>query len=298
MRDEQITFWSDGLKLDGRLFMPDEFDGSAPSPLIMVCPGFTGLCAIHPARFARYLTARGHWCMGFDYRGFAASEGERGRVLLEEQVRDIMHAAAFASADDRVDADRIVLLGWGMGAGLALDAARRLEGIAGVAAVNGFYVGERVQRAHRGDEGYRRFRAAVAAERVGRARTGEAKRGDPFEIYPLDRQSRQYVDAELRRYADYDTEGYSWELADALLGWDVEAHASRMALPLLVAHGDQNKLHPTSEARSLYDAYAGPKQLYWLEGAGHTEFMTDDDPNFQALAGRIEAWIVELVGRG
>jgi hypothetical protein len=28
---------------------------------------------------------------GFDYRGFADNEGEKGGVLLEEQLRDIKH---------------------------------------------------------------------------------------------------------------------------------------------------------------------------------------------------------------
>jgi alpha-beta hydrolase superfamily lysophospholipase len=296
MRDESVQFFSDGLRLSGGFFWPDG-QVTHPRPLVIACSGFTGLMSIHPARFARFLTGRGRACFGFDYRGFADSGGQRGRVLLEEQVRDILHACAFASADPRVAADRVFLLGWGMGAGLVLDAARALPGVAGVIAVNGFYCGERVQRAHRGEQGLRAFRERVDAERARRAATGRAEMVDPFEIYPLDAQSREYVDAVLRKTPNYEAERYSMELADSLLRWNPQAYASKMRIPLLLAHGTENRLHPPAEAESLYAAYGGPKSLYFIEGAGHTEFMHDEDPRFQALAERIADWLDERLGR-
>lgn len=291
MRSETITFYSDGLRLDGRLFLPDRDEENSPQPLIVICSGFTGLCSIHPARFARSLTQRGHACFGFDYRGFGASEGERGRVLLEEQVRDILHAVAAITSDERVDAGRVILMGWGMAAGLVLDAGRQLDGVIGLIAANGFFNGDRVQRAHRNDAEYRAFRAEVARERAERARTGRSRRCDPFDLYPLDPQSREYVDAVLRKTPDYDAASYSFELADSLLRWNVEAHAPQMRTPLLIVHGDQNRLHPVGEAESLHAAYGGPKDLFWLRRAGHTEFMRDEDPTFQRLAGHIEQWV-------
>jgi len=293
MRTETTTFFSDGLALSGAFFTPDDDGPNIAGPIVIPCSGFTGLRDIHPARFARFLTARGHRCFGFDYRGFADSEGPRGRVLLEEQVRDIVHAAAFVAGDERVDARRIVLLGWGMGAGLVLDAARLVRGVVGVAAVNGFYNGDRVQRAHRDPDAYERFLRTVDEERTARAQTGRAGQTDPFDIYPLDPQSRRYVDEVLRRAEGYDAEPYSYELADSLLRWNVEAHAPNMRIPLLVAHGDKNRLHPVDAATSLFEAWAGPKELFWLENAGHTEFMHDDDPKFQALGARIERWLTD-----
>lgn len=297
MHTEETTFYSDGLKLSGSFYLPDSGQ-DGPRPLVIACSGFTGLNSIHPARFARYLTKHGFLCFGFDYRGFAKSEGERGRVILEEQVRDVIHATAFAVNDPRADAGRIVLLGWGMGAGLVLDAARERPGLAGIVAINGFYCGRRVQVAHRGEEGYRRFREAVV-EQLGRhAHTGEREEIEPFEAYPLDPQSKFYVDTVLRQNADYETTGYFYELANSLLRWHPEAYAPYMSTPILIAHGDRNELHPTIEAVSLLRVYAGPKQLYWIEGAGHTEFMHDDNPRFQALGARIVGWLNELFGNG
>lgn len=294
MIEEQVQFYSDGLKLAGTFYWPDGA-GEEPGPITIACSGFTGLRRIHPARFARFLTSRGHACFGFDYRGFADSEGPRGRVLLEEQVRDIMHAAAYVSGESRVDERRMLLLGWGMGAGLVLDAARMLLGVVGVIAVNGFYNGARVQRAHRGDDGFRAFCLQVGAERRERVRSGKAAMVDPFDIYPLDAQSREYVDNVLRKTPQYDAERYSMELADSLLRWDPESQARDMEVPLLIAHGTENRLHPPGEAEALHAAYGGPKTLFWLETAGHTEFMHDEDPKFQLLAGRIGNWISQRV---
>jgi fermentation-respiration switch protein FrsA (DUF1100 family) len=51
--------------------------------------------------------------------------------------------------------------------------------------------------------------------------------------------------------------------------------------PIFIAHGDQNALHPVEEAKSLYEKYPGPKQLYWIPNAGHTEWMLDESPSIR-----------------
>jgi pimeloyl-ACP methyl ester carboxylesterase len=65
--------------------------------------------------------------------------------------------------------------------------------------------------------------------------------------------------------------------------------------PLLVLHGECNALHPPGEAKSLHDKYPGPKTLHWIPNAGHTEWMLDDNPTFQATMSRMQAWIEDLV---
>lgn len=295
MQTEEVTFYSDGLKLNGAFHRPDEFDASVEHPLVIPCSGFTGLRNIHPERFARFLTNHGYLCFAFDYRGFGNSEGVRRRVILEEQVRDVLHAVGFAEANPQVNADRLILLGWGMGAGVVLDAARELLGLVGLIAVNGFYSGKRIQQSHHTTSGFLEFRDRVRAEYASRARSGEVRWDDPFYYYPLDEDSRNYVENVLRKQPGYDVEHYSGELADSLLRWYPEAHAPHMRTPLLIAHGTRNALHPFTEAEALFSAYGGPKELYCIEGAGHTEWMFDDNPHFQALGGRIVRWLERLL---
>jgi hypothetical protein len=289
------SFFSDGVRLEGCLYLPEPGDAAPGRPLVVACSGFTGLRTIHPERFARSLTRRGYPCFGFDYRGFAPSGGAPRRVLLEEQVRDIRAAATFASEMPEVDGAPVVLLGWGMGGGLILSAASEVPRLAGLVCVNGFYNGRRVQRALRGEAGYRRFLDWVIEERRAAVRSAEPRTADPFDIYPLDPVSRTYVDDVLRPHEGYQGHGYDTCLADSLLGFAPEEQLGELeAIPLLVAHGDQNALHPVGEAESLHRRYPGRKELYWIEGGGHTEFMHDENPLYRGLAERIATWLDRL----
>ena len=103
----------------------------------MTCSGFQGLKTIHPARFARAFTARGYTCFGFDDRGYGTSEGESGTV--DEFIRDIANALSSLSVHPAARDRKIVLMGWGMGAGMILEASRVAPCIAALVAMNGFY---------------------------------------------------------------------------------------------------------------------------------------------------------------
>lgn len=257
------------------------------------CSGFTGLRDIHPARFSRALTARGYACFTFDYRGFADSEGKRNHVVLTEQVRDIQAAVAYASADDRLDERRIVLLGWGLAAGLVIEAGWALPGLRGLISINGFYDGLRWQAAHRTPAELRAFVERVRQDRIHSARTGESLSVDPFDIHPLDEASRGYVEGVLMAVRGYESEGYYVDFAKSLLAWKPEALAAEYTLPILIAHGEDNDLYPLSEALSLYRKWNGEKSLYRIPGAGHTEWMHDDNAHFIALAATIANWLDE-----
>jgi hypothetical protein len=293
MIENERTFYSDGVALRGAFYVPG--GGADPArPLVVPCSGFTGLRRIHPERFARSLTARGYTCFAFDYRGLPPSAGEVGRVSLEEQIRDIRNAAAYAASDAELGARRVVLLGWGMAGGMVLPAARNLPGVAGLIAANGFYDASRVQRALRGDDGWATFLAWLAEERAAATRSAEARTCDPFFVYPLDPVSKKYVDGVLRAVPGYEGDTVYTTFADSLLDFAPERDLDHLAdVPLLIAHGQRNALHPVQEPESLHARYPGPKELYWIDG-GHTEWMDDEDPRYVALAERIVKWLGSL----
>jgi len=291
VRSLQQHFYSDGLRLDGQFYVPDDFSPGQRRPLVIACSGFTGMRKIHPERFARWLTQRGYVCFGFDYRGYGKSEGPRFRVVIEEQVRDIRNAISVAAASKLVDHENIFLLGWAMGGGLVLDTARELDGLRGICAVNGLYDGALFQLAHRGADGLGSLRRRIRDERFRRATTGIAEYVDPFDVYPLDDLTRQYVTASLEPVEGYEATVCSFELAESLLRWSVLPTVPDLRLPLFVAHGDRNELHPTEQLTELRKQYGGPIEVLWLEGAGHTEWMHDDDPIFAYLCNRLHSWI-------
>lgn len=290
VQEEAHRFFSDGLDLSGKFFLPDS-GGEEPRALVVPCSGFTGLMDFHPARFGRVLSAHGLISFGFDYRGFGDSEGQRGRVILEEQVRDIQHAVAFAATNERVDPSRIFLLGWGMAAGLVLAAGRHLPGIRGLLCLNGFYSGRRLYESHRTTDELAALDTEIRDERRERAVTGKARWVDPFSFYMLDEVSVGYVDEVLRATPGYEGGLFSFELADSLLNWEPDVYAPGYRLPLLIAHGTENHLHPVEEAWRLYVEYGGPRELHLLEGVGHTEWMLDHDPVFLGLGEKVAQWI-------
>ena len=79
-----------------------------------------------------------------DGREFGKSGGEPGRVLLREQIRDIENAGIYLSLQDEAEGKDIVLAGWGMGAGLLLEAADEVPRQAGLVSINGFCNGRRL----------------------------------------------------------------------------------------------------------------------------------------------------------
>ena len=283
-------FFSDNLQLEGYYYEADR-GSDAAKPIILTCSGFTGLARIHPERYARAFTKKGYPCFGFDYRGFGNSQGAVGQVLLDEQIRDIANAVEFVSQKAGAENRKIVLAGWGMGAGLILKSALLTDKIAGLVLMNGFYNNVRVQKALRSASGYQKFQGWLNQQRA-QVIQGQAKADlDPFDIYPLDPVSKDYVDSVLRK-----TPGYgltcSVSFADSLLSFDAEAGVESLAhIPTLVAHGADNALHPVLEAQSIFDRLSGDKELFLLEGAGHTEWMLDDNPLFIKFSNTIEEWI-------
>ena len=288
MIEHQQSFFSDGVRLAGTFYFPDTVEPGRP--VLLFCSGFMGLKRIHPERFARFFVPRGYPCFGFDYRGFGDSDGAPGAVLVEEQVRDIANAVACVRAEPRLAGRKLVLGGWGMGGGLVLEAAR-LVTVDALICVNGFYDAVRVQRRLRGEPGWQAFLAKLAAMRGEASRSGVVPQVDPFDIYPLDAVTQTYVDDVLRRVPGF---GGSVHLgfADSLLSFAPQGKLAALEqIPLLIAHGDGNALHPPEEAERLHAAYPGTKELYWLAGAGHTEWMLDDHPLFKRLAERLAAWV-------
>lgn len=105
MKSTPTEFCSDQLRIDANFYHEDACLRD-DAPVVVGCSGYTGLMNIHPERFARALTPRGHLCFGFDYRGFGKSEGTPRHVTTEEQARDITHAIDCQRCAKRVSKDR------------------------------------------------------------------------------------------------------------------------------------------------------------------------------------------------
>lgn len=293
MQHRPIHFFSDRCRLDGDLYLPD---GPADRPLaaVVVASGYTGLKDIHPARFARALVPHGYACLAFDYRGHGYSEGERGRLVPQEQVEDVRSAVSFLAAQPEVDAARIGLVGWALGGGVVLAEAADDLRVAAVALCNAIGDGDRSVRFQHDDDSWGRLQADLVRDRTERVLSGRSRAVSPFHIVRLDRDTRTdgYVGQELYKTPGYASADITLESADAYMRFRPEDSAHRIApRPLLLIHGAENRLHSPEESRSIYALAKEPKQIVELEGAGHTEYMFDEHPTFQRLSGTVREFL-------
>lgn len=295
MRETPTSFFSDGLRLTGTIYEPDT-PSSGPRPAVIVASGYLGLNAICPRLFAGPLTEAGFTVFGFDYRGTGESEGVSGRILLHEEVRDIINAVTHLRLQEGVDPERIALLGWGMGAGIVVEAAAYDQRVAAVLALNGFYNGRRFLMYRHGPEGFERVLQTVEEDRVLRVTTGRGRFSNPYEVYPLDDATYAEVRLRLEPVPRYGPPT-AVELAESLLMFEPEALVDRIApRPLFIGHGKDNALHPAAEAEALLSRALEPKTVYWIDGK-HNDFMHHEHPQFRALVSAMVEWLHERLHR-
>jgi pimeloyl-ACP methyl ester carboxylesterase len=288
MERRPVAFFSNGLRLDGDLYLPDTERGKAGWPAVVACSGYQGLKGLHPARFARALTPLGYACLAFDYRGFGWSEGERGRLVPQEQVEDVRSGVSLLETLEDIDSNRIGLIGWALGGGVVVQEAADDPRVRAVVAINGIGDGARATRYAHSEESWRDLQERIADDRRTRALRSRSKLVDPFLVVRLDEVTRGYVDSELFTTTGFGSQ-VTLESAEALLRFRPEESVHRISpRPLLLIHGAENELHSPAEAHALFERAGEPKQMVLLEGLGHTEWMFDDHPEFRAL--------IEIIG--
>lgn len=300
IQEESVTsrplpFFSSGLRLDADLHLPDDGGAGAPHPVVIPSSGYQGLKVIHPERFARALTARGYAVLAFDYRGFGLSEGERGRLVPQEWAEDLRAAVDRAASTEKLDAERIGLLGWGMGGGVVVAEAAEDPRVKAVACCNGIADGTRSTRNMHDEHTWNSLLRRIGGDRGHRTTTGRSEITDPWDIVRLNLDDRTdgYVGEELYKAPGFGS-GVTLESADYLLRFSPERVVERISpRPLLIVHGAENQLHKAVEARSLYEHAAEPKRLELLEGRGHTEWMFDSDPTFTHVVEQLDSFYAD-----
>jgi predicted acyl esterase len=115
-----------------------------PVPVIVLCHGFCGIQELLLPRFAEAFVLAGYAAVTFDYRGFGASGGERGRLVPSMQIEDIHTVVDFVRALPEIDAARVGLWGTSLGGGHVLGAASGDPSIKAVVSQLGFADGEQV----------------------------------------------------------------------------------------------------------------------------------------------------------
>ena len=111
MKTRVVHFYSEGSKLEGDYFLPDDQKPGERRPGIVLCHGYSGIRQAILPDYAKLFAAAGYVALSFDYRGFGGSEGPKWRIMALEQIDDIRNAITFLEAQAEVDPDRIGV--WG-----------------------------------------------------------------------------------------------------------------------------------------------------------------------------------------
>jgi len=121
------TYPSDGLRVKGRLYLPDQ-EGRRPV-VIFNHDGISGISREHHLSSLR-LARRGYVVFSPSYRG---EDGSEGMVeIAKGEVRDVLNVLPLLSGLPQADPEKIAMVGASHGALISLLAASREPRIAGV----------------------------------------------------------------------------------------------------------------------------------------------------------------------
>jgi pimeloyl-ACP methyl ester carboxylesterase len=292
MRTTDLSFFSDGIRLNAKLFQPKIFSSERRIPLI-ICSGYTGLVSSYPTLLAHYLCSQNYSVLGFDYRGQGGSEGIRDRIIFEEQVNDVRNAVHFLKSNQEVDTSQgIGLVGWGMGAALAIYAAYRNSNISRIACINGFYDGERFYQYALSDQERSRLEQESQNASLSSSLQGTDTYVDPFKVYPVDSATMQIVKDKLWEDENF-TQKVSIEFFESIRRMNALQLASSLEAPIFIAHGSKNPLHPLFESDRLKARVAPPSTFYQIEGT-HNDFMDYQHPELERLCQGLGDWFSEV----
>src|SRR5215212_7336995 len=110
-----VSFYSEGVRLAGDLFLPDDLRSGETRAGIVLCHGYTGVRNLYLPEVARILNGAGYVVPTFDYKGWGDSEGPRARLAPYSRVADVQAALSFLAAQEEADPARLGIYGTSYG---------------------------------------------------------------------------------------------------------------------------------------------------------------------------------------
>jgi uncharacterized protein len=266
-----VSFYSEGVKLAGDLFLPVDVKSGVRRAGIVLCHGYTGVRSIYLPDNARVLAEAGYVVMSFDYKGWGDSEGPKSRLAPYSRVADVQAALTFLGAQPEVDAARLGIYGTSYGGATVVFVAAVDLRVRCVVSVVGVGNGARWMRSVRRPDEYHDLLTRAAADRDKRVLTGVSDLADRNEVLLPDRQSAE-LGAAARRDNPAAVTQLPLEFVDDTLGFNPEWIVDRIApRPVLFITTDDDRLVPPQESEAMFARAGEPKKLVILKGFGHYE---------------------------
>src|SRR3989449_5904804 len=186
-----VTFYSEGVKLDGDVYVPDDVRPREKRAGIVLCHGYTGVKDIYLPDNARALNKAGYVAMVFDYKGWGASDGPRTRLAPYSRVADVQAALTFLGTLPQVDPQRLGIYGTSYGGATVVWVGAVDPRVRCVVSVVGIGNGRRWMRSVRRPDEFHDLLARARQDRARRAVEGKSEFVAREEILLPDRQSAE-----------------------------------------------------------------------------------------------------------
>ncbi len=293
MREEHISFYSEGVKIAGIMRLPDVTDGQFPA--IVQGPGWLGLkdAGLY-LRYHNALTEAGFAVLIFDYRGFGDSEGANDILLPAMQLEDLINAVTYLTTRDDIDADNIGAFGsGGTGGGNSIMLAAHDARVS--CAVSQVPVADGEDWLHRMRSEYEwiDFQASLEADAKQRVLTGEGKKVHPREgiMVPTPERRKTTIKKDVDgRIPDE----VLLRSAEAILQYKpIDVVHKVPALLVIAVEGDATT--PTDHAIALYDEAVEPKKLIMQR---HTTHYAAYEAYGDQVTPAIVEWFQDHMNRG
>jgi dipeptidyl aminopeptidase/acylaminoacyl peptidase len=263
MEKRTVTFFSEGTRLEGDLFLPAGLKAGEQRPGIVLCHGFTGLRAGILPDYAKVFVEAGFVALTFDYRGFGGSQGTKWRLIPLEQIDDIRNAITYLQGQPEVDAERIGLWGTSFGGGHAPYTAGIDSRVKAAVGQVGFGDGERLILDSRGYADRVRLRQQLQEDQHRRVREGTGGTLDAIAILNA-AQTRAFLEPLLKDYPAMKCE-LSWETVEKTLEYKPINVVDKISpRPLLLIGARDDDTCPIEGYEKLYERAGEPKKLVVL----------------------------------
>ena len=295
MRTEEVTYYSEGARIAALWRTPDSSSGEKLRAIIQG-PGWLGLRdAKLYVRYHEALTAAGFGVLIIDYRGFGASEGDRGRLSPRDQLQDLINGVTYLTTREDVDADAIGVFGsGGTGGGNAVLLAAADPRVR--VAVSQLPVADGSDWLHRmrPEHEWLSFVKMLDEDRRDRVLLGKGRLVHPREeiMVPTPERKATKVKADVD---DRIPTAVPLSAADEILEYRPIDAAKRLRTPLLVVAVEGDATTPTDHAVSIYEEARGPRKLLMQR---HTTHYAAYDQYWETVTPRIVEWFTRYLVNG
>ncbi|MGB9095085.1 UilS family quorum-quenching N-acyl-homoserine lactonase [Erwinia sp.] len=241
---------------------------SSSAPTIVLCHGFCGIQAILLPQFAQAFAEAGFTAITFDYRGFGASGGERGRLVPAMQIEDILKVVSWCQSLPEVDDQRIALWGTSFGGCHVMAAAANNPDIRCVVSQLAFADGEKIVTGKMTVEEKEGFIKTLNKMADKQAATGKEMFVAITRVLN-DEESKAFFDSHKVDFPAMDIK-IPFLTVRETLNYKPAESAKSVICPTLVVVAGCDTVNPPEQALALFDAVgASEKRLHIEEGAKH-----------------------------